>query len=382
LAGARSFAGDRKVTVSEDGARALRVRISGTWLVRDGISLDDDLRPWLSGRAVSRVSFDARAVARWDSALVTFVADVAERLEGMGVTTDFAGLPDGAQRLLALTGKRPERRGHAPAADRPSRFVRVGEAALDRARRAWSDVALVGDVTSSVARLATGRARTRAVDVVAEMFEAGARALPIVTLTSALLGAIMAFVGAVSLRPFGAGIYVANVVAIAMLRELGAVMTAIVMAGRTGSAYAASIATMKLTQELDALETMGVGAIDFLILPRMLALSLMQPLLCVYADFVSIAGGGVVAASMLEISPALYLNQTRAAATLTTFFIGVAKSAVFGTVVAFLGCRAGVRTGRSAAGVGRAATTAMVDAIVVIIAVDGAFAVIFQVLGI
>jgi phospholipid/cholesterol/gamma-HCH transport system permease protein len=371
------------VTVTEGGAREVRVHIAGTWLVRDGVVLDENVARSLSGRSVSRVSFDGSDVGRWDSALVTFVHDLAGRLEGMGVPSDFGGLPDGVQRLLALARGRVETRGGGPAAATTARahLARVGDAVLGWARNGVSNAALVGDVTSSLARLATGRARTRAVDVVTEMFEAGARALPIVTITSALLGAIMAFVGAAALRPFGAGIYVANVVAIAMLRELGAVMTAIVMAGRTGSSYAANLATMKLTQELDALETMGVGTIDFLVLPRMLALSLMLPLLCVYADFIAIAGGGVVAVGMLDLSPALYINQTRAAASLTTFFIGVGKSAVFGTLVAFLGCRAGVRTGRSAAAVGRAATTAMVDSIVAIIVADGAFAVILQVLG-
>jgi phospholipid/cholesterol/gamma-HCH transport system permease protein len=374
------------VTVTEGGAREVRVHIAGTWLVRDGVVLDQDVVRSLSGRSVSRVSFDGSDVGRWDSALVTFVHDLAGRLEGMGVPSDFGGLPDGVQRLLALARGRAETRGGGPAAAAQApalaRLARVGDAMLGWARSGVSDVALVGDVTSSLARLATGRARTRAVDVVTEMFEAGARALPIVTLTSVLLGAIMAFVGAAALRPFGAGIYVANVVAIAMVRELGAVMTAIVMAGRTGSSYAANLATMKLTQELDALETMGVGTIDFLVLPRMLALSLMLPLLCVYADFIAITGGGVVAVGMLNLSPTLYLNQTRAAVTLTTFFIGVGKSAVFGTLVAFLGCRAGVRTGRSAAAVGRAATTAMVGSIVAIIVADGAFAVILQVLGV
>jgi phospholipid/cholesterol/gamma-HCH transport system permease protein len=203
-----------------------------------------------------------------------------------------------------------------------------------------------------------------------------------VTLTSALLGAIIAFVGAVALRPFGAGLYVADVVAIAMLRELGALMTAILLAGRTGSSYAAQLATMKLTQELDALETMAIPAVDFLVLPRMLALSTMLPLLCVYADFVGIAGGSVVATGMLDLAPIQVLNRTRAAVSTTTFLIGVGKSLVFGILVAFLGCRAGLRSGRSAADVGRAATRAMVSAIVAIIVADGVFAVILQELGV
>ena len=348
----------------------------------DGVPLGADVTEWLSGRPVSRVSFDGRGVVSWDSALVSFVHDLAERLGRMGVPADLTELPDGVRQLLTLARIRPEVRADATPTEPRSWRTRIGDATLDGARGAWSDVALVGDVTSSLARAATGRARTRIVDVVEEMYEAGARALPIVTLTSVLLGAIMAFVGAAALRPFGAGIYVANVVAIAMLRELGAVITAIVMAGRTGSAYAAQLATMKLTEELDALETMGIGNIDFLVLPRMLALSLMMPLLCVYADFVGVAGGAIVAVGMLDLSPTQYLHQTRAAVGVSTFLIGVGKSAVFGGLVAFLGCRAGVRTGRSAASVGRAATTAMVGAVVAIIAADGAFAVIFQALGV
>jgi phospholipid/cholesterol/gamma-HCH transport system permease protein len=370
------------VTVSASGERELRVRLAGTWLLGDGIPLDVDLPRWLSGRSVTRVSFDGSAVVRWDSALVTFVQELAAQLARVGVATDFTALPDGVRRLLTLALALPEARERpAAGAARPS-LARVGEAALAAARRAEAELGLVGEAAAAVGRLVTGRASVRAIDVVAEMFEAGASALPIVTLTAALLGAIMAFVGATALRPFGAGIYVANVVAVSMLRELGAVMSAIVMAGRTGSSYAASLATMRLTEEMDALETMAVPAVEFLVLPRLLALSLMQPLLCIYADFVAIGGGALVAFGTLELAPVRYLAQTRAAVSLTTFFIGVGKSAVFGVLVAFLGCRAGLRTGRSAAAVGQAATRAMVSSIVAIIVADGVFAVLLSVLGV
>lgn len=378
----RWTSGERELTVWTEADRRLYVRLTGTWRIADGVPLGAAVTDWLAGFPVSRVSFDGRGVLGWDSALVSFVHDLAERLGRVGVPADLTGLPDGVRQLLTLARITPEPHVDAALAKPRSWRTRLGLGALDVARGAWSDLALVGDVTWSLARAAAGRARTRVGDVLEEMVEAGARALPIVTLTSVLLGAILAFVGASALRPFGAGIYVANVVAIAMLREIGAVITAIVMAGRTGSAYAAQLATMKLTEELDALETMGIGDIEFLVLPRMLALSLMMPLLCVYADFVGVAGGAIVAVGMLHVSPIQVLHQTRAAVGLSTFLIGVGKSAVFGAIVAFLGCRAGVRTGRSAASVGRAATTAMVGAIVAIIAADGAFAVIFQVIGV
>lgn len=382
MADARWSSGDRELIVSRGGDRAVRVRIAGRWRLHDGVASGEEVAAWLSGRPVSVVSFEGSGIASWDSALVAFVHDLAQRLAGRGVPSDFSGLPDGVRRLLALAGNEPITRGGPSAPEPGPLLARIGDATLNRVRSVGADVALLGEVTISVGRGVAGRARGRVIDVVAEMYEAGARALPIITLTSALLGAIMAFVGAAALRPFGAGIYVANVVSIAMLRELSSTMAAIVMAGRTGSSYAAQLATMKLTQELDALETMAIPAMDFLVLPRVLALSLMQPLLCVYADFVGIAGGALVAVSMLDLSLVQYVNQTRLAVTFSTFAIGVGKSAAFGVLVALFGCRAGLRTGRSAAAVGRAATTAMVNAIVAIIIADGAFAVIFQVLGV
>jgi phospholipid/cholesterol/gamma-HCH transport system permease protein len=371
----------RELTISDGGPGEVRVRVAGDWHLREGVPVDADLTRIMSGRAVSAVSFDGRGVTGWDSSLVTFVYGVTEQLRQRGVTVELGALPDGVQRLLALASVRPETAGAPAAGERLPWLVRIGDSVLARKRSVGSELGLLGEVTASFGRFVTGRARFRKIDIATEVEEAGARALPIVTLTSFLLGMILAFVGAAALRPFGAGIYVANVVALALARELAAVITGIVMAGRTGSSYAAQLATMNLTQELDALKTMGVDPIDFLVLPRMVAFSLMLPLLSVYSAFVGIAGGAVVAVSMLDLTVAQYLHQTRAAISLTDFFIGVGKCWVFGVLVAFLGCRAGLRTGRSAAAVGRAATTAMVGAIVAIIVADGLFAVIFQLLG-
>lgn len=373
----------RELSVSGGDAGQLRVRVGGAWNIREGVPAPVGLMRFLAGGEVSAVSFDGQGLTSWDSSLVAFVNGATERLRQRDIAVDVAGLPEGVQRLLALAGVATETAEAKPAVrTRPTWVARLGGVTLRRGRGVWSDLGLVGEVTTSFGRLVTGRARVRGVDVLREVKEAGAQALPIVTIVSFLLGTIMAFVGAAALRPFGTGIYVADVVATAMLRELAAVIVAIVMAGRTGSAYAAALATMNLTQELDALKTMGVGPIDFLVLPRLLALSLMLPLLCVYSSFVSIVGGALVAIAMLDLSPLQYLQRTRDAVPLTTFFIGVAKSASFGVLVAFFGCRAGLGTGRSAAAVGRAATTAMVSAIVAIIVADGVFAVVLQVLGI
>jgi phospholipid/cholesterol/gamma-HCH transport system permease protein len=226
-----------------------------------------------------------------------------------------------------------------------------------------------------------GRARCRREDILREMTSASAGALPIVSVVSGLLGVILAFVGSVTLSAFGAAIYVADVVAVGMVRELGAVVTAVVMAGRTGSAYASEISTMNVTQETDALVTLGIDAIDFLVLPRMLALVVMMPLLYLYANAVAMIAGGVVAVGLLGLTPEIYIHQTRASLPLYVVGFGLVKSAAFGVIVALAGCMEGMRSGRSAADVGRAATEAVVQSIIWIIAADGAAAVLFYVIG-
>jgi phospholipid/cholesterol/gamma-HCH transport system permease protein len=228
--------------------------------------------------------------------------------------------------------------------------------------------------------LARGRARFRMSDLLVVIQDCGPRALGIVSLISFLIGLILAFVGAVQLQQFGASIYVANLVAIAMTREIAGIMTAIVMAGRTGAAFAAQLGTMNTNQEIDALSTMGISPMEFLVLPRMLALILMMPLLTIYADLVGILGGAVVGMGMLGLGSVEYFEQTRGAVSLASFFIGVSKSVVFGILVALVGCLRGMQSGRSAAAVGLAATSAVVTSIVLIIVIDGIFAVVLNVL--
>jgi phospholipid/cholesterol/gamma-HCH transport system permease protein len=308
--------------------------------------------------------------------LAGFVASSVQR----GVEVDTGGLPIGARRLLELVES-------APAAPAPARdehmpwLARVARLVLARIERGTRVLELIGRTTFSIAHLGAGRSRCRREDVVRELTTAGAAALPIVSVVSLLLGMILAFVGAVTLKPFGASIYVARVVTVGMVRELGAVMTAIVMAGRTGSAYASELSTMNVTQETDALVTLGIEPVDFLVLPRMLALSLMMPVLYLYANAVAMAGGGIVALGMLGLTPALYVQQSQISVPLYTVAFGLVKSGTFGALVALAGCSEGMQSGRSAADVGRAATGAVVSSIVWIIAADGAAAVLLHVLG-
>ena len=212
--------------------------------------------------------------------------------------------------------------------------------------------------------------------------ESGPNALGIVTLINFLVGLIIAFVGAVQLQKFGASIYVADLVAIATVRELAPIMTGIIMAGRTGSGFAAELGTMQVNQEIEALSTMAVPPMDFLVLPRMLALSLMMPLLVCYADLIGMLGGAAVGIGMLGQGPRLYWEETRGAIGLLDIGIGVGKGLIFGILVALAGCMRGMSSGRDAAAVGQAATSAVVLGIVWIIGLDGILAVVTNVLGI
>lgn len=328
------------------------------------------------------VRFDTRDLEAWDSSVVAFLERLSELCRQRTVRVERDGLPAGLQRLLGLAEAVPEKQGARRTERREPWLPRVGNVAL----QAWDGTAdalgFLGNATLAVGRLVRGRARFRRVDFLVVLQSCGAEALPIVTLISILVGMILAFVGAVQLSRFGAQIYVADLVAIAMVREMGCIMTAIIMAGRTGSGFAAQLGTMKVTEEIDALTTFGFSPMDFLVLPRMLALSLMMPLLCVYSDLLGVIGGGVVSVGMLDLTPVQYINESTAAITLTSYTTGIGKSVVFGVLIAIAGCLRGMQCGSSSSAVGDAATSAVVTSIVLIVVADGMFAVLFNMLGI
>lgn len=243
-------------------------------------------------------------------------------------------------------------------------------------------VAFFGHVLLSAAAGVRGGWRFRAQDLARITTDCSARAVPIVTVVNVLVGAILAFVGAVQLIKFGAGIYVADLVGIAVAREMAAVITAVVVAGRTGAAFAAELATMQTNEEIDALEVLGLHALDYLVLPRVLALTLMMPLLFVYGCVTGLAGGLVVATLMLHLSPAAYIDRSVEALSLAHLGLGISKSFVFGGLVAMTGCYFGLNAERNAAGVGVATTLAVVASIVGIIVTDAIFAICANALGI
>jgi phospholipid/cholesterol/gamma-HCH transport system permease protein len=359
------------------------VRLTGAWTLDTGLPPLADVERELAGSpAPQRVAFDLADLGEWDSGLMSFVTRVGDLAAARKITVDQATLPEGLRRLLALASRVPGQKDVRHVEPPATWLGRVGVAAL----AAWDDLydilEFIGEITLAFGRLLRGQARFRARDFWLLVQQAGADALPIVTLISFLVGTIFAFVGAVQLEKFGATIYVADLVGIAVVREMGAVMTAIVMAGRTGAAYAAQLGTMKVTQEVDALTTMGFSALDFLVLPRLLALCLMMPLLCLYADALGVLGGSLIGIGMLKIPPVTYFHQTFHAVAISDLAGGVLKAAVYGVLVAVAGCLRGLQSGSSSSAVGDAATSAVVTGIVAIIVACGIFAVAFYILGI
>ena len=242
-------------------------------------------------------------------------------------------------------------------------------------------VGFLGQVLLAGLALLRGRGRFRARDLARVLADAGARALPIITVVNLLVGAIFAFVGAVQLVKFGAGIFVADLVAISVSREMAAVITAVVMAGRTGASFAAELATMQTNEEVDALEVLGLDAVDYLVLPRVIALVSMMPLLYIYACFMGLIGGMAVGTGMLDLAHTAYLDRSFDALSWAHVGLGLSKSLVFGMLIAMTGCYSGLYAQRNAAGVGSATTKAVVAGIVGVIVLDSGFAICANALG-
>jgi len=370
-----------EITFSSAANGTLVLHLAGAWQLHGHLPATAEVEHRLAAQP-PQLGFDTSALGVWDTSLLTFLGKVLALCGQLQVAVDRSGLPSGVQRLLALAEAVPERTGARGADVDESMLERIGRATLSRTRAATDFVAFLGLAAVAIARFVIGRARYRRSDLLLLVQQAGAEALPIVTLISFLVGLILAFVGAVQLQQFGATIYVADLVGIAMAREMGAMMTAIVMAGRTGASYAAQLGSMKVTQETDALTTMGISPLEFLVLPRMLALFVMMPLLCLYADFVGMLGGAAVGTGLLHLQPISYYQQTAAAVKLGDVVGGIFKASVYGVLIAISGCLRGMQCGNSSSAVGDATTSAVVTSIILVISACGLFAVIFYILGI
>ena len=361
----------------------LIVRLMGDWKLGEHLPSGSDVEKKLASEpSVRRLLLDAQGLRNWDSGLLIFLGKVIDYCSRNKIQVDKEGFPEGIQRLMALASAVPERKGARKEARKDPFLFRLGGKTFDFWRSALEMLNFLGEATLSFFRLLRGKASFRRSDLTLLLQNCGADALPIVSLISLLVGLILAFVGAIQLKMFGAQIFVADIVGIAMVRIMGAIMTGIIVAGRTGAAFAAQIGTMQVNEEIDALQTLGISAMDFLVLPRMLALIVMMPMLCVYSDIMGILGGLVVAVGMLDISVIQYFDRTREALNLTHFAIGLFHGAVFGVLVALAGCLRGIQCGRSASAVGEAATSAVVTSIVAIIVATAIITFACQVLGI
>ncbi|MCU0839455.1 MAG: ABC transporter permease [Rhodospirillales bacterium] len=367
---------------SQPTAGTLTLHFVGDWRLRhQPPTKDGALKKLAEAAELKRVRFDADKVTAWDSALVSFLMAVDNACRERGIEVDAEALPDGARRLLNLALAVPEKAGARKAAASTPFLARLGKGWLALVADAKATVGFLGAVTLGFSRLIRGRARLRGSDVLLLIQECGPNALMIIALISLLVGISTAFIGAIQLQKFGTEIFVANLIGLSMVRQMAASMTAFVMAGRTGAAYAAQIGTMQVNQEIDALETLGISPIDFLVLPRIIAMVVMMPFLYFFSNVAGILGGMLVAQVMLNISPVAFYFQLVSALSIKDFVIGVLMAIVFGALVAFYGCLRGIQCGRSAASVGLAATSAVVGAIVAIIVANFIFSVVTTTLG-
>ncbi len=370
-----------EIEVTRPSQESLQLRLGGAWTSPKAPPPLQVVEEHLDDR-VQRVAFESAGIGPWDSTLLTFLLNLVRLGERRGFSVDDAGLPAGARRLLSLATAVPESDATPAAADPPGWLDRLGGRIVEATEEARSMTTFVGEVALATGRLCRGKARFRVSDLTLTIQECGAQALPIVTLISFLVGLILAFIAAIQLRQFGAQIYVADLVGLGMAREMGAMMTGIIMAGRTGAAFAAQLGTMTVNEEIDALSTFGIPPIDFLVIPRMLALILMMPLLVLYADLMGILGGLTVGVTILDLNLAEYLEETRLALSIPDFVTGLVKGAVYGVAIAVAGCMRGMQSGRSAAAVGDATTSAVVTSIVLIVLASASLTILYDVLGV
>lgn len=363
----------------KSGSGGTVLELAGDWR-RDGLS------PEITGREAQGIPnrYETERLGEFDSTLPAFLFSLYRQGDGTlesGKAPSFDGLPENLRGLMELALAVPERSEAKSKSEEDSDIRKLGKVSINIAQGIGCLTNFVGESILALGRFFTGRAKFRWSDFWLVVQQCGAEALPIVTLISFLIGLILAFVGNVQLASFGANIYVADLVGIAMVREMGVVMTAIIMSGRTGAAFAANLGSMKANEEIDALKTFGFDPFDFLVLPRMLALIIMMPVLTVYANAVGILGGMLVGMAV-DIPPILYWNQTVTAVTLTTASLGIFKSFFFGAAIAVAGCLQGMTAGNSSAAVGDATTKAVVSGITAVIVLDSAFAVLFTLLDI
>ncbi|TNF99770.1 MAG: ABC transporter permease [Gammaproteobacteria bacterium] len=359
----------------------LELILAGRWCLDEDLPSAEIMQHELLD-GISLLRFNTTELGSWDSGLLTFLAGLQELCKTYSITIDPSSLPHGLQHLLTMAAAVPEQKIVGRDSDRQGMVAQVGMKTLAFFHGAPDMLSFLGEITRAMGRLMTGQAKFRGRDLWLEVQDVGPMGLGIVSVISFLVGVILAYLGADQLRLVGAQIFIADLVAIGMVREVGALMTGIIIAGRTGAAFAAQLGTMQVNEEIDAFRTLGISPIDFLVLPRMLALMLMVPLLTLYAGFVGMLAGLLVSVTIFDISIFEYYTETLRALEIKHFLVGLCKGTVYGAMVAYAGCLRGMQCGRSAEAVGEAATSAVVTGILLITISASILTIIFYQLGI
>jgi phospholipid/cholesterol/gamma-HCH transport system permease protein len=350
------------------------MRCAGAWVLRGLDQLEQKLAR-IRWPGEGNLLIDASAVSAMDTSGAWLLHRTMRTLKQHGRSVQLHGLRPQFDALLQLVASRPVAQSSAAA---PGMFARIGQRSWRSLLNAFGMLSFLGESVVMLLRSLIQPQRIRWRPILHNLQTAGFEALPITGLLSFLMGIVIAYQGAEQLQRFGANIYVANLVGLAMVRELSPMLTAIIVAGRSGSAYAAQIGTMKVTEEIDALRTIGVGPLELLVLPKMFALIVALPLLTVYTDIMGVLGGMVMARAQLDVSFGAYLDQLDDAISLASYLVGIGKAPVFAVIIALVGCYQGFQVGGSADSVGRQTTVSVVQSIFLVIVIDALFSIVFS----
>ncbi len=361
--------------------KTLLIKLSGDWHISAGLLSESAVTSQLTRHPdIVQINFCILQELKWDSGLIVFLLRLIEECSLKNIYVNREALPKEAQKLIMLALKVNEKTDIATANVHGPLLARLGEKVLKIGESFNLAFQFLGDIVVSLGCLMTGKAFFRWDDFMVLIKRCGIDTLLLVSLISLLVGMILAFVASIQLKMFGAQIYIADIVGIAMVRVLSSVMTGIIVSGRIGASFAAELGMMETNEEVDALKTLGVSPVEFLVLPRVLALVLMMPVLTIYADLMAILGGFLISIGMFHLNPLEYLNHTQMAVHLSYVWIGLIHSFVFGVIIAIAGCLRGIECERDAAGVGKATTSAVVTAITGIVIATAIITFICQVL--
>jgi phospholipid/cholesterol/gamma-HCH transport system permease protein len=366
-------------------ADLIKLVFDGEWNMRKGIPSVSSTIGALKNQITrnSRVVFDLSGLKKWDTSFVNFALQLVKFFAESGLKFDAQCLSPEVMNIMKCVDAENISFSHNESPIPRKGFWRsLFERCETRALAILESVNFIGDLAIEFWRTCCGKLKFRSKEFLSTVEQAGVMALPIVALISFLVGLILAFVSIIQLNKFGAGIYCADLVGIAMMREMACLMTAVITSGRTGAAFAATIGTMVVNEEIDAMKTMGLSCFRFIVLPRVFAFTIMMPLLCIFSDIIGIYGGMFAAITMLDMNVSQYLTQTKFAISLSDVFCGLSKSVVFAILISSIGCLKGMQCGRDAEAVGKVTTSAVVTSITAVIVADAVFALIFNVLGI